>query len=146
MTNAVSDLRTRLSADIAAAGGYVTDPPELAGAIGRTMFDLPGSEDLTVTVLLPHGHLQKAPSQSLVRVKSVEDAKTYLGVVTAGPFAEPDSLKGDSPVWSRWRPMPRRTGRRSTAASWCQASVRNCPTARSNRRACGRYPIVRCSR
>ena len=98
MTDTVSDLRTRLSADVAAAGGYVTDPPELAGAIGRTMFDLPGSEDLTVTVLLPHGHLQKAPSQSLVRVKSVEDAKTYLGVVTAGPFAEPDSLKGDSPV------------------------------------------------
>ncbi len=86
-----------LDAEIAAAGGPVTTPAEFAGAVGRTLFDLPGSADLTVTVLLPDAHLHKAPSQSLVRIRS-KDGKRYLGVVTAGPFAEPDGLRGDSPM------------------------------------------------
>ena len=29
---------------------------------------------------------------------SRRDGRRYLGVVTAGPFAEPDGLKGDSPL------------------------------------------------
>jgi DNA helicase HerA-like ATPase len=65
------------------------------GAIGRTMFDLPTSQDGTVTVLLPQENAQLAPSQALVRVTS-RDGRTYLGIVTAGPFAEPDNLRGDS--------------------------------------------------
>jgi DNA helicase HerA-like ATPase len=69
-----------------------------ANAIGRTMFDLPGSQDLTVTVLLAQERVQLAASQSLVRIASEPDGRRYLGVVSAGPFAEPDSLKADSPV------------------------------------------------
>ncbi len=33
------------------------------------------------------------------------DGRRYLGVVSAGPFAEPDSLRADSPVprfWASW--------------------------------------------
>lgn len=90
------DVAKRLAADIAAAGGPVPPEPELAGQVGVTMFDLPGSEDNTVTVLLTRERLERAPSQSLVRIKSRGDGRSYLGIVTAGPFAEPDSLRGDS--------------------------------------------------
>ncbi len=69
------------------------------GAIGRTMFDTPGSVDLTVTVLLSEERVQLAPSQSLVRIVCRGDGRRrYLGVVDAGPFAEPDSLRADSPI------------------------------------------------
>jgi hypothetical protein len=89
------DLLRQVEADVAQAGGVLPDDPDRAGAIGATMFDLPGSEDHTVNVLLPQDHLQRAPSQALVRIKS-RDRRSYLGVVTAGPFAEPDTLRGDS--------------------------------------------------
>lgn len=71
--------------------------PDLS-IIGRTMFDTAGSEDLTVTVLLAEERVQVAPSQSLVRIVSRPDERRYLGVVDAGPFAEPDSLRADSPI------------------------------------------------
>src|SRR5271154_5115859 len=86
----------RLEADIAAAGGPVLPEPEFAGQIGGTMFDLPRREDHTVPVLLSRERLERAPSQALVRIKSRGDGRSYLGIVTAGPFAEPDSLRGDS--------------------------------------------------
>ncbi|HEX3151334.1 MAG TPA: ATP-binding protein [Gemmataceae bacterium] len=94
----VKSLAERVDADIASVGGPIVPDPELQGAIGTTMFDLPGSEDNTVTVLLPRANAQTAPSQSLVRIRSRKggDGKTYLGIVTAGPFAEPDSLRADS--------------------------------------------------
>jgi uncharacterized protein len=88
-------LRGRLDDEIAMSGGEVEIDPAMEGAIGATMFDLPSSEDGTVTVLLPEERIADAPSQSLVRIKS-RDGRRYLGVVTAGPFAEPDSLRGDS--------------------------------------------------
>jgi DNA helicase HerA-like ATPase len=93
----VPDTPITLDSEIAAAGGPTVVPPEFVGVIGRTLFDLPGSSDLTVTVLLPNDHLHRAPSQSLVRIRS-KDGRSYLGVVTAGPFAEPDGLRGDSPM------------------------------------------------
>jgi uncharacterized protein len=86
---------SQLADEIAAAGGPIAPPA--ADIVGRTLFDLPGSSDLTVTVLLPNDHLHRAPSQSLVRIRST-DGRAYLGVVTAGPFAEPDGLRGDSPM------------------------------------------------
>ena len=91
-------LQVRLDGDIKSSGGALRLDPELEGAIGTTMFDLPGSEDNTVTVLLPQKGAQLAASQNLVRIKSRKngDGRTYLGIVTAGPFAEPDSLRGDS--------------------------------------------------
>ena len=59
------------------------------------MFDLPNSEDGTLTVLLSRENISLAPAQALLRIKS-KDGRRYLGIVTAGPFAEPDSLRGDS--------------------------------------------------
>ena len=91
-------LQQRLAADVAAAGGATPPDPEWAAAVGCTMFDLPGSEDLTLTVLLSHEKLQSLPAQALVRIKSRADQRSYLGVVTAGPFAEPDSLRADSQI------------------------------------------------
>src|SRR5277367_3007447 len=46
------DFRKRLDADIQSAGGEIAPDPFVEGAIGTTMFDLPGSEDNTITVLL----------------------------------------------------------------------------------------------
>jgi uncharacterized protein len=89
------DFAARLDADIAASGGELQPHPSLDGAIGAAMFDLPNSEDGSLTVLLPREGLQRAPSQALLRIIS-RDGKRYLGMVTRGPFAEPDSLRGDS--------------------------------------------------
>jgi uncharacterized protein len=90
------DLLQQVRADVERAGGEVPVEPDRAGAIGATMFDLPGSEDHSVTVLLPQEAAQRAPSQTLVRIKSRGDGRSYLGMVTAGPFAEPDTLRADS--------------------------------------------------
>jgi DNA helicase HerA-like ATPase len=92
------DLTLRIESDIAHSGGENQPDPAMDGAIGATMFDQPGSEDGSVTVLLPKNKLQLAPSQSLVRIKSrrTGDGRSYLGIVTAGPFVEPDSLRADS--------------------------------------------------
>lgn len=91
-----SAFRTALERDIATAGGPVAADPEAVGAIGRTTFDSPGSTDLGVTVLLNRERAQTAAAQALVRIKSRPDGRAYLGVVTAGPFAEPDGLRADS--------------------------------------------------
>lgn len=82
-------------ADVAAAYPGATFPPD---AIGSTMFDVPGSEDGTVTVLLPRDHVQNAPAQAMVRIVSRGDNTRYLGVVSAGPFAQPDAIRADSAV------------------------------------------------
>lgn len=88
--------REKLAGEITQAGGPVTPHPDDIGSVGKTLFDLPGSTDLTVTVIVAEAKLHEAPAQSLVRIKSRHDGRTYLGVVTAGPFAEPDGLRGDS--------------------------------------------------
>src|SRR5262249_13349005 len=89
----------RLAEELARVAEKV--PPARAdedGAIGRTMFDSPGSEDLTVTVLLSQERVQVAPSQSLVRIVCRGGRRKYLGLVVGGPFAEPDSLRAESPI------------------------------------------------
>ena len=90
------DLLRQVQGDVARAGGELPPDPGREGAIGATMFDLPGSADHSVSVLLPRDYAQQAPSQSLVRIESQGDGRTYLGMVTAGPFAEPDTLRADS--------------------------------------------------
>jgi len=90
------DLLDQVRADADRVGGASAVEPLPDDAVGVTMFDLPGSEDNTVTVLLPQQHAQKAPSQALVRIESRGDGRKYLGIVAAGPFAEPDNLRGDS--------------------------------------------------
>ena len=94
------DVFEQIEQDIQQAGGAWSEPPEYQDAIGRTMFDLPSSEDHTVTVLLSKDDIQKAPSQALVRIRSIidNDHRTYLGIVVKGPFAEPDGLRGDAPI------------------------------------------------
>jgi hypothetical protein len=67
------------------------------------LFDLPGTKDNTVTVILPPMHLQSLPFQSLVRIISqntisAQDNRQYLGIVTQGPVIEPDGLRPDSPL------------------------------------------------
>lgn len=89
------DLQQRVDADIAQSGGELAEDTLPPDAVGATMFDLPNSEDDSVTVLLPQDSLDLAPSQALLRIKS-RDGRSYLGIVTAGPFVEPDSLRGDS--------------------------------------------------
>ena len=76
-----------------------TNPPLLPDprVIGRTTFDGPGSEDMALTVLLAKDRVREAPSQSLLRIAS-SDGRNYLGIVDAGPFAEPDSLRAGSPI------------------------------------------------
>ncbi|MFQ3593824.1 MAG: ATP-binding protein [Gemmataceae bacterium] len=74
-----------------------TDSPD-DGSIGRTTFDSPSSEDLLLTVLLSQERVQIVPSQSLVRIACKGGKHHYLGVVEAGPFYEPDSLRADSPI------------------------------------------------
>ncbi len=57
-----SDLLQQLETDIASAGGERLPDPAMENAIGATMFDQPGSEDNSVTVLLPREKAQRAPS------------------------------------------------------------------------------------
>lgn len=73
------------------------EPESAKGAVGRTMFDTPGAQDGSITVLLPKETIQAVPIQSMVRILS-DDGRRYLGIVTSGPFAEPDGLRADANV------------------------------------------------
>src|SRR5579863_6027077 len=73
------------------------EPEDAKGAVGRTMFDTPGAQDGSITVLLPKDTIQAVPIQSMVRITS-DDQRRYLGIVTSGPFAEPDGLRADANV------------------------------------------------
>jgi hypothetical protein len=74
------------------------EPAVYVGSVGRTMFDTPGAKDNSLTVLLPFDSVQRVPAQSLVRIVSQPDGRQYLGIVVAGPFAEPDGLRADAPA------------------------------------------------
>lgn len=79
-------------------GGAYMPSPGTEGAVGFTHFDTPSSEDNVVTILLTKENMEHLPSQALIRIKSLEDDRNYLGIVVAGPFAEPDGLRTDSPI------------------------------------------------
>lgn len=86
-----------LEVDATNAGLTPLEKSEVSdGRIGATMFDLPNSEDGTVTVLMPKENVDHLPSQALVRIESKLDDRTYLGAVAKGPFAEPDGLRADA--------------------------------------------------
>src|SRR2546422_506910 len=70
--------------------------PELADAVGFTHFDTSSSEDNLITLLLTRDDLNRLASQTLVRIKSREDKRSYLGVVVRGPFSEPDAVPPNS--------------------------------------------------
>lgn len=92
-----ADAVDRLEGDIKAVGGPLEPDPDREGAVGSTMFDSPSSEDNSVTVLLTAESISAVPAQSLVRIKS-KDGRYYLGIVVAGPFAEPDGLRADAHI------------------------------------------------
>jgi DNA helicase HerA-like ATPase len=83
-------------------GGAYTPLPGTEGAVAFTHFDSPSSEDHQLTILLTKENMDQLPSQTLVRINSMDDKgnveHSYLGVVSAGPFAEPDGLRADSPI------------------------------------------------
>jgi hypothetical protein len=87
-----------MTREIQEAGGEWTGNPDDEEAIGWTSFDSQSSDDGTVTVLLPKETILELPHQSLVRVISRLDHRSYLGAVVRGPFAEPDGLRSDAPV------------------------------------------------
>jgi DNA helicase HerA-like ATPase len=70
--------------------------PELADAVGFSHFDTASSHDNVVTVLASRDDMHQLASQTLVRIKSREDKRVYLGVVTKGPFSEPDAVPPQS--------------------------------------------------
>ncbi|HYO53210.1 MAG TPA: ATP-binding protein [Archangium sp.] len=72
--------------------------PELEKAVGFTHFDTPSSHDNLITVLTTRDDLHLLASQTLVRVKSNEDKRSYLGLVVRGPFAEPDAVSANSTI------------------------------------------------
>ncbi|HYO69300.1 MAG TPA: ATP-binding protein [Archangium sp.] len=72
--------------------------PELEKAVGFTHFDTASSQDNLVTVLMTRDDLHQLASQTLVRVKSKEDKRDYLGLVVRGPFAEPDAVSASSTI------------------------------------------------
>lgn len=85
-----------------AAGGSWKPAEGQEGVVAWTMFDSPGSEDNTITILLERDNIHLTPSQSLVRIISKDPERqtkrTYIGIVTKGPFAEPDGLRADAPL------------------------------------------------
>ena len=87
-----------MTQEIEDAGGTWEGNPEDKGALGWTTFDAPSSDDGTVTVLIPKDAILDLPHQSMVRIKSRPDGRSYLAVVLEGPFAEPDGLRSDAPV------------------------------------------------
>ncbi len=70
--------------------------PGLEEAVGFTHFDTTASQDNMVTVLTTRDDLHLLASQTLVRVKSREDGRSYLGVIVRGPFAEPNAVPANS--------------------------------------------------
>src|SRR5262249_53234891 len=92
-----SDGQLQLNDELVRIADKVPPVPD-DGTIGRTMFDAPGSEDMTVTVLLCQERVQLLPSQGRGRTIGGGGGRRSLGVVGAGPFAEPDSLRADSAV------------------------------------------------
>ncbi|RUO87141.1 ATP-binding protein [Corallococcus sp. AB018] len=83
-------------ADISNRAGLSLPDPELANAVGFTHFDTSSSDDNVLTVLMTRDDLPRLASQTLVRVKSREDKRDYLGVVVRGPFAEPNAVPANS--------------------------------------------------
>jgi hypothetical protein len=88
-----------LEQEIEKAGGAL-DPPANDGRVGVTMFDVSGSEDNLISVVVPKERLRYLPAQALVRIGAPNegDGRVYQGIVVKGPFFVPDGIRGDSAV------------------------------------------------
>lgn len=97
------DFALDMEEEFALAGEPYDEGEEYEASVGRTMFDTANSKDHTVTVVVPKNKTGIIAAQSLVRIDSLPkdrggDGKRYIGAVVEGPFAEPDGLRGDSPI------------------------------------------------
>jgi uncharacterized protein len=97
------DFTSIMDEEFTLAGEPFEEGEEYESAVGRTMFDTANSKDNTVTVVVPKNKTGIIAAQSLVRIDSLPkdrggDEKRYIGAVVEGPFAEPDGLRGDSPI------------------------------------------------
>ncbi len=84
-------------------GGAYQEPEAYRGSVARTMFDRPGSEDGTVTALVPEHQIGNVTREAYVRIPSIQPRSgeveaEYLGVIASGPFAEPDALGANAPT------------------------------------------------
>lgn len=101
--NQQNDLFSIITNEIISNGGEWEDDKNCIGATGMTMFDLPNSEDNLITVLIPKKHIREIGAHSIVEIRSRTtenggDDRVYRGIVVAGPFHEPDGIRGDSPM------------------------------------------------
>jgi DNA helicase HerA-like ATPase len=89
-----------LEKEISNAGGAFIPPADSDGRVGVTMFDVSGSEDNLVSVVVPKHRLEDLPAQALVKIGNINegDKRIYQGIVVKGPFYEPDGIRGDSAV------------------------------------------------
>jgi hypothetical protein len=101
----VKELSAEVLADMEAFGGSYGEwqnDPEFEDVVAWTMFDSNSSDDNTVTIVLERENIHLTPSQSMVRItshdKTAKITRRYLGIVTKGPFAEPDGLRADAPL------------------------------------------------
>jgi uncharacterized protein DUF87 len=84
-------------------GGIYEEPEAYRGSCARTTFDRASAKDGTVGILIPEDEIAGLPRQSLVKVCSYDRrSKTvdgdYVGMVVAGPSAEPDAMDADAPT------------------------------------------------
>src|SRR6266511_2565923 len=99
----VADAAADLARTARENGGPYEEPEAYRGSCARTMFDRPGIEDGTVTILVPEKQIGAVLRNAFVRIPSVhprtgEVEAEYLGAVTSGPFAEPDALAASAPT------------------------------------------------
>lgn len=95
------DILAMLDEEIEKNGGEWEEDPNCKGADGMTMFDVPGSQDNLITVLLPKKKVRNIGAHSLVEIRSRTkenggDGRIYRGIVVAGPFHEPDGIRADA--------------------------------------------------
>lgn len=100
-SNGQDDLFAVLDLEIEENGGSWEEDENCKGADGMTMFDVPGSEDNLLTVLLPNKNIRNIGAHSLVEIRSRTkqnggDGRVYRGIVVAGPFHEPDGIRADA--------------------------------------------------
>lgn len=98
-----NDFASILDREIANNGGEVAVDANCTDSTGMTMFDVPGSEDNLITVLLPKDKIRSIGAHSLVEIRSRSkenggDGRIYRGIVVAGPFHEPDGIRADANV------------------------------------------------
>lgn len=97
------DFAEILDQEIASNGGEAVIDTNCIDCTGMTMFDVPGSEDNLITVLLPKDKIRSIGAHSLVEIRSRSkenggDGRIYRGIVVAGPFHEPDGIRADAQV------------------------------------------------